>query len=74
MVHLAQADFEESNSTIIRQATSQRIQMQEFLHTNGPIVPITPKATPIAIQYNRISEEDQQAATAQHFGSNHCYD
>ena len=43
--------------------------MQEFLHTNGPHVPITPRVTPIAIQNNQISVEDQQAATAQYFGN-----
>ena len=42
--------------------------MQEFLHTNGPFVPVPIKATPITIQNNRISKEDQQSATAQYFG------
>ena len=41
--------------------------MQEFLHTNGLLVPVPIKATPIAIQNNRISEEDQQSTTAQYF-------
>ena len=42
--------------------------MQEFLHTDEPLVPITPRAAPIAIQNDRISVEDQQATTAQYFG------
>lgn len=60
--------YEAPDSTIILQAISQRIQMQEFLNTNEPFVHITPRATPIAIQNNQISAEDQQAATAQYFG------
>ena len=42
--------------------------MQGFLHTNGPLVPVPIRATPIAIQNYRISEEDWQSATAQYFG------
>ena len=42
--------------------------MQEFLHIDGPLVPVPIRATPIAIQNNRISEEDQQSTTAQYFG------
>ena len=43
------------------------LKSKGFLHTNGPLVHITPRATPIAIQNNQISEEDQQTATAQYF-------
>ena len=68
MVHLARADYEEPDSAIIHQAISQQTQMQEFLHTDGPLVPVPIRATPIAIQNNQISEEDQQSATAQYFG------
>ena len=52
MVRLARADYEEPDSAIIRQAISQQTQMQEFLHTNGPLVPVPIRATPIAIQNN----------------------
>ena len=41
--------------------------MQEFLHTHVPLIPVPPWVTPIVIQNNRISEEDQQATTAQYF-------
>ena len=39
-----------------------------FLDTNWPLIPILPQITPIAIQNNQISKEDQQAATAHYFG------
>ena len=71
MVRLAQADYEEPDSTIIRQAFSERNQIQEFLLINGPLVPVPVRGQPIAIQNNRISEEDQQAATAYLFGTPH---
>ena len=47
---LAQVDYEEPDSAIISQAISQQTQMQEFLHNNGPFVPVPIRATPIAIQ------------------------
>ena len=65
---MARANYEEPDSTNICQAISQPTQMQEFLHTDGPLVPVPIRATPIAIQNNRISEEDQQSTTAQYFG------
>ena len=68
LVCLTPAEYGEPDSAIIHQAISKQIQMQELLHTNGPIFLLTPRAIPIAIQNNLISEEDQQAATAQHFG------
>ena len=43
--------------------------MQEFLLTNGPLVPVPVRTRPIAVQDNRISEKDQQAATAHFFGT-----
>ena len=42
--------------------------MQEFLNTDGPLVPVPTRATPIANQYIQISERGQQSATAQYFG------
>ena len=68
MVRLVRSDYEEPDSAIIHQAISQRTQMQEFLHNDGPLVPVPIRATPITIQNNQISEEDQQSATAQYFG------
>ena len=69
MVRLARAEYEEPDSAIIRQALSQRTQMQEFLLTNGPFVPPPARARPIALQDNRITEQDEQAATANLFGT-----
>ena len=68
MIHLACVEYEVPDSAIIHQAISQRTQMQEFLHTNGPLVHAPPQVNPIATHYNCISKEDQQAATAQYFG------
>ena len=69
MVRLARADYEEPDSAIICQAISQRNQMQEFLLTNGPLVPVPVRARLIAVQDNQISEEDQQAPIAHYFGT-----
>ena len=69
MVRLARADYEEPDSAIIRQALSQRTQMQDFLLTNGPFVPTTSRKRPSAVQDNPITEQDQQAATAHFFGT-----
>ena len=68
MVCLARAEYEELDTAIIHQSISQQTQMQEFLDTNGPLIPVLPWITPIAIQNNQISEEDQQATTAHYFG------
>ena len=59
MVHLAWAEYEEPDSTIIRQALSQRTQMQEFLLITGPFVPAPSRKRPIAVQDNPITEQDQ---------------
>ena len=67
-MRLARANYEGPNLAIIRQAISQQTKMPEFLNTNGPLVPVPIRATPIAIQNNQISEEDQQSATEQKFG------
>ena len=69
MVKLARADYEEPDSAIIRQALSQRTQMQDFLLTNGPFVPTPSRKRPIAVQDNPITEQDQQATTAHFFGT-----
>ena len=69
MVRLARAEYEDPDYAIIRQALSQRTQMQEFLLTNRPFVHAPTRARPIAVQDNRITEQDQQAATAHFFGT-----
>ena len=69
MVRLTRAGYEEPDSASIRQALSQRHQMQAFLLTNGPLVPVPVRARPIAVQDNQITEQDQQAATAHFFGT-----
>ena len=69
MVRLTRAEYKEPDSAIIRQALSQRTQMQDFLLTNGPFVPTPSRKRPIAVQDNPITEQDQQAATAQFFGT-----
>ena len=53
MVRLARAEYEEPDSAIIRQALSQRTQMQDFLLTNGPFVPAPSRKRPIAVQDNK---------------------
>ena len=68
MVCLARAEYEEPNTDIIGQSISQRTQIQEFVDTNRLLIPTLSWVTPIAIQNNQISEEDQQAATAHYFG------
>ena len=69
MVRLVRAEYEEPDSAIIRQALSQRTQMQEFLLTNGLFVHAPTRTRPIAVQDNRITEQDHQAATAHFFGT-----
>ena len=55
MVRLAWAEYKEPDSAIIRQALSQRTQMQEFLLTTRPFVPTSSRKKPIAVQDNTIS-------------------
>ena len=42
--------------------------MQAFLITDGPLVPITPRDRPVATPDNRITKEDQLAASIRFFG------
>ena len=67
-VTLARKEYVEPDSEIVRQAISMRIQMQAFLTTDGPLLPVPPRDRPIATQEHRISVEDQQAASVRHFG------
>ena len=69
MVRLARAEYKEPDSAIICQTLSQRTQIQDFLLTNGPFVPAPSRKQLIAVQNNPMTEQDQQAATAQFFGT-----
>ena len=42
-------------------------QIQVFLHTNDPLLPVLSYKTPIAIQDNYIAEEEEEVAIAQFF-------
>ena len=44
-------------------------QMQSFLITNGPLLPVTLKDRPVATKDNCISNEEQQAASVRFFGT-----
>ena len=67
-VTLARTEYDEPDSENIRQAISMRNQMQAFLITNGPLLPVPPRDRPIATQENHISLPDQQAASVWFFG------
>ena len=68
-VHLARKEYNEPDSDIIRQAISMRNQMQAFLITDRPLLPAPPCDRPIVTQENRISDEEQQAASVRFFGT-----
>ena len=68
-VHLAHKEYDEPDSDIIRQAISMRNQMQAFLITDSPLLPVPPHERPIATQENRISDKEQQAASVRFFGT-----
>ena len=67
MVCMARVDYEEPDYVIIRQAISIQNQIQAFLITNGPLLPVLSRKRPIVTQDNCISVEDQHAATFQFF-------
>ena len=67
-VTLARKEYDEPDSEIVRQAISMRTQMQAFLTTDGPFLPVPPRDRPIATQEHCISVEDQQAASVWFFG------
>ena len=52
MICVARADYKKPDSGIIRQSIAQRNQMQDFLHTNRPLLPVPPWENPIATQNN----------------------
>ena len=68
-VHLARKEYVEPDSDLIRQAISMRNQMQAFLITDGPLLPVPPRNRPIATQDNRISDKEQQAASVRLCGT-----
>ena len=68
-VTLAQKEYDEPDSKIVRQAISMRTQMQAFLITDGPLLPVPPRERPIATQENRITDADQEAASVKFFGN-----
>ena len=67
-VSLASKEYVEPDDEVTRQAISQRNQIQSFLITNGPLVPIIPRDRPVPTQDNCISDEEQHAASIRVFG------
>ena len=65
---LTRKEYVELDDAIRRQVISMRNQMQSFLITNGPLLPIIPRKRPVGIQNNCISDEEQQAAVVWFFG------
>ena len=64
MVFQAHADYEESDNHIICQVISQCNQMQAYMITNRPLLPVPTLKNPIATQDHRTTKEDQQMTTA----------
>ena len=60
LVHLARKEYNEPDSDIIRQAISVRNQMQAFLISDGPLLPVPPCERPIATQENCISDKNNK--------------
>ena len=58
-VTLARKEHVEPNSEIVCQFISMQNQMQAFLITDGPLLPVPPRNQPIATQDNHISDADQ---------------
>ena len=69
LVNLARKENVEPDSEIVCQAISMQNQMQAFLITDDPLLPIPPRNRPIATQENCISDEEQQAASVRFFGT-----
>ena len=66
-VSLARKEYVEPDDEVTRQAISQRNQMQAFLITNGPFLPIPKRDRAVATQDNCITNEEQRAAAIQFF-------
>ena len=67
-VTLARKEFVKPDDAIRCQAISMRNQMQSFLITNGPLLPIILWKRLVATQGNRISNEEQYPAVIRFFG------
>ena len=67
-VSLARKEYVEPDDKVTRQAISMRNQMQSFLITDGPLIPIIPWDRLVATQDNHISDGKQRAATIRFFG------
>ena len=65
---LVRKEYIEPDVEVIRQATSQRNQMQAFLNIAGPFVPTPQRDRPVAVQDNRITNEAQRRAAINFFG------
>ena len=65
---LAHKEYVEPDDEVTCQAISQRNQMQAFLTTSGPFLPIPQRERPVATQDNRITNEEQRAAAIHFFG------
>ena len=65
---LTHKEYVEPDNAVTRQAIFQRNQMQSYLITDGPCIPILPRERPVATQNNRISDEEQHAAAILFFG------
>ena len=67
-VSLACKEYVQADNEVTHQAISLRNQMQTFLITDSPLVPTIPRDRPVATQDNRITKEEQLAASIQFFG------
>ena len=65
---LARKEYVEPDHEVTCQAISQRNQTQAFLITAGPCIPILPRKRPITTKHNRITNEEQHAASVHFFG------
>ena len=65
---LARKEYVKPDDAVTRQAITQQNQMHSFLITDGPFIPILPRERPVATQNNRITDEEQHAATVRFFG------
>ena len=66
---MARAEYEASDTDVIRQAMAQRTIMHDFLITNGPIVTSPLHANPTTYQDNKISIEKQRLVLVNFFGN-----
>ena len=67
-VSLVCKEYVEPDDRIRRQAISMGNQMQSFLITNGPFLPIIHQKRSVATQNNRILDDKQHTAAIRFFG------